>query len=114
MKQINSSDYLTVGSIKLEANKQSQHADDGHKANSFYCGFSPTEANGEIYWTFNINNGRLYTHWVLRRFLGFQCVKSVKKYSHFQQGLLDWLPLLFNIKWVHVRRFSILFLWDFR
>ena len=42
MKKINSSD-LTVGLIKLEANKRSQH--DPHEANNFYCGFSPNEAN---------------------------------------------------------------------
>ena len=53
MKQIDSSD-LTVGLIKLEASKQSQH--DPHKANNFYCGFSPNVANGEIYWTFNISD----------------------------------------------------------
>ena len=43
---------VTVGLIKLEANKQSQH--DPHEANNFYCVFSPNKANGGIYWTFSI------------------------------------------------------------
>ena len=53
MKQINSSN-LPVGLMKLEANKRSQH--EPHEANKFYSGFSPNEANGEIYWTFNISD----------------------------------------------------------
>ena len=50
-KQINPRN-VTVGLIKLEANKQSQH--DPHEANNFYCVFSPNKANGGIYWTFSI------------------------------------------------------------
>ena len=52
MKQINSSD-LTVGLIKLEANKHSQH--DHHEATNFDCELSPNRANRKIYWTLNIS-----------------------------------------------------------
>ena len=51
MNQINSSD-LSVGFLKLETNKQSQN--DPQEANYFYAWFLPDQANGEIYWTLNI------------------------------------------------------------
>ena len=46
MKQIDTSD-LTVGLIKLEAHKRSQHGP--KEANNVYCGFSLNKASGEIY-----------------------------------------------------------------